>query len=590
MRLRGALTVVFLLAALAIAAPAQASSCKYLASIETVVVSLPGSSDVVSLTRNGTHISDGATNCGAATVDNTDTIFIRDTTANRNGDDLVGIDLSGGAFAPGVKDEGPIGVSEIEILLYLERGDNFVRVTGGTGADNIHFGRTVDQDFNGTIGINLNGAAESDPNKIADPDVTFEEASPPNPAANEKLQVDGDAGPDILDASGGPGFDTPLMTQITMFGGLGNDRLTGGGGWDTLFADQGEDVLDGGNGVNTATYQSAPNGVNIDLGNPQPQSTGAFGKDKLTHIGIVEGSSHDDVLTGTDTSNGLIGLGGNDLLLGKGSSDGLDGGPGNDTASYLTPPAGETKGVTVDLGKAVAQNTTGAGFDTLTSVENLWGSPFADELTGDAAPNVLVGFQGKDSLNGKEGEDQFAIRDGVADQVTCGPGGDHVVSDTQGTDSIFSDCETVDLAPFVKPPPGDPGKPPPGGNTPPPPPPADTLVPVLKNLRLRPASFALVARKRKGVLRRAGTQISYRLSEAASVSFGVQRAVGRRRWKGVKGSFVHAGLPAALNSLHFNGRVRGKRLARGRYRLVARAVDGAKNRSVRRFARFSVVR
>jgi Ca2+-binding RTX toxin-like protein len=40
--------------------------------------------------------------------------------------------------------------------------------------------------------------------------------------------------------------------------------------------------------------------------------------------------------------------------------------------------------VTVSLAVAGAQNTVGAGSDTLTGIENLTGSSFNDVLTGDA--------------------------------------------------------------------------------------------------------------------------------------------------------------------------------------------------------------
>src|SRR3954451_6361493 len=127
MRFRGALTVALLLAALAMAAPADASTtCNF--NGRTAAFHMDGNS-VLSLTRVGNKITDGGTQCGAANVYNTNTIFVFDTTKNHDGDDLVGIDLSGGAFAPGYADEVG-GVREIEIYLYLYSGDDFVRVTG----------------------------------------------------------------------------------------------------------------------------------------------------------------------------------------------------------------------------------------------------------------------------------------------------------------------------------------------------------------------------------------------------------------------------------------------------------------------------
>src|SRR3954453_3959159 len=140
-------------AVLAIAVPAQASSCTYAS--HAVVMYLPGASDVVDVRRVGDAIHNGAMACGAATVYNTDLILIHDTTSNRDGNDLVGIDLSGGPLAPGVTNEGAGGLSEIEIYLYLHHGTNTVLVTGSDGADDIHAGVTfATSSF--VRGINLN--------------------------------------------------------------------------------------------------------------------------------------------------------------------------------------------------------------------------------------------------------------------------------------------------------------------------------------------------------------------------------------------------------------------------------------------------
>ena len=106
-----------------------------------------------------------------------------------------------------------------------------------------------------------------------------------------------------------------------------------------------------------------------------------------------------------------------------------------------------------------------------------------------------------------------------------------------------------------------------------------------------------------------GATVRYTLSETARVRFAVQRRttgrrVGRRcvkttsrnlsrrrctRFVRVRGSFRHAGT-AGPNRFRFSGRVRRRPLRRGRYRLVARAVDRAGNRSKVTRAGFRVVR
>ena len=54
--------------------------------------------------------------------------------------------------------------------------------------------------------------------------------------------------------------------------------------------------------------------------------------------------------------------------------------------------------MTVSLAIAAAQNTIGAGIDTLANIENLTGSNFNDTLTGNTAANILNGGAGNDTL------------------------------------------------------------------------------------------------------------------------------------------------------------------------------------------------
>jgi hypothetical protein len=83
-------------------------------------------------------------------------------------------------------------------------------------------------------------------------------------------------------------------------------------------------------------------------------------------------------------------------------------------------------------------------------------------------------------------------------------------------------------------------------------------------------------------------KISYKLSEPATVKLRVQRKAGRK-WKTLRGALSQTGA-AGLNKLRFAGRIGGKRLARGSFRLTAVATDGAANTSKQRVVRFSVLR
>ncbi|WP_460063393.1 retention module-containing protein [Pseudomonas sp. S2_H08] len=132
--------------------------------------------------------------------------------------------------------------------------------------------------------------------------------------------------------------------------------------------------------------------------------TGTSGDDVLvagSGDNIINAGDGNDVLTAGSGNNELHGGAGNDLLYSGPGNDLLDGGTGSDTASY----AHATAGVTVNLGLLGAQNTLGAGTDTLTGIENLVGSNFNDTLTGDNNNNVINGGLGNDILNGGGGDD-----------------------------------------------------------------------------------------------------------------------------------------------------------------------------------------
>jgi VCBS repeat-containing protein len=132
--------------------------------------------------------------------------------------------------------------------------------------------------------------------------------------------------------------------------------------------------------------------------------TGTAGNDTLVAgngDNILNGGDGNDILTAGTGNNELHGGAGNDLLYSGPGNDLLDGGIGNDTASY----AHATAGVTVNLSLLGAQDTLGAGIDTLTGIENLTGSNYNDTLTGDNNNNIINGGLGNDVLNGGGGDD-----------------------------------------------------------------------------------------------------------------------------------------------------------------------------------------
>ncbi|CAK16632.1 retention module-containing protein [Pseudomonas entomophila] len=139
----------------------------------------------------------------------------------------------------------------------------------------------------------------------------------------------------------------------------------------------------------------------------------------------LNGGAGNDVLVAGTGNDHLYGGEGNDLLIAGPGNDLLDGGPGSDTVSFAKAGAG----VVVDLGHAGAQNTVGAGVDTLTSIENLIGSEYNDTLIGNGGDNVLTGGAGDDTLTGGGGNDTFVWQKGDS-------GHDTVTDFTPGSDRL----------------------------------------------------------------------------------------------------------------------------------------------------------
>ena len=223
--------------------------------------------------------------------------------------------------------------------------------------------------------------------------------------------ADGTAQQVLVTVTGSDDVRTGTNNADILSGTTGNDTLNGNNGNDTLDGGLGNDILNGGNGIDTATYAGLAAGVTVSLQIPTAQNTLGGGIDTLLSIENLTGTSQADVLTGNASNNTLIGGDGNDVLEGGAGDDILSGGNGIDTASYGS--AGSA--VTVSLAVSASQRTGGAGSDTLTGIENLIGSGFADILTGSSTANVLTGGAGADRLTGGGGAD--VLFGGLGDDV-----------------------------------------------------------------------------------------------------------------------------------------------------------------------------
>lgn len=258
--------------------------------------------------------------------------------------------------------------------------------------------------------------------------------------------INGQSGDDWV--QGGPGDDT-------LSGSNFNDRLEGEDGNDFLTGGNGADHLDGGPGTDTASWKFSSTGVNINL-----LAATAFGGsaegDTFVSIENVQGSAHNDTITGDDAANRVYarsgddeisgGLGSDrlygdsgddtlyggadvDILTGGAGADSIDGGDGLDLASYISSLAA----VTVDLSAGTGIGGDAQG-DVLVAIEQLQGSNLGDSLTGDDTANRIYGEDGADVLSGLGGID--VMYGGAGDDTLLGGTETDVLSGGVGADSI----------------------------------------------------------------------------------------------------------------------------------------------------------
>jgi Ca2+-binding RTX toxin-like protein len=228
---------------------------------------------------------------------------------------------------------------------------------------------------------------------------------PTDTAQIVKVEATGDKSLDGGTTEGGyPAFTFRQFEHVDLVGSAHNDMfqlsgpiapdqvaLDGAGGSDTLTADF--SLLDGA----TTFVAHADGTVNSNRGtfaNFESFSiTGGAGDDRITTRGgndFVDGGAGNDIVhTG----------GGDDYLYAQGN-DTLDGGGGSDTLDFDPDGAG----LTVDLSFTGPQDT-GQGSDTLTSIENLYGTMNDDVLLGNASDNVIRAQYGDDLLAGGDGDD-----------------------------------------------------------------------------------------------------------------------------------------------------------------------------------------
>jgi Ca2+-binding RTX toxin-like protein len=375
----------------------------------------------------------------------------------------------------------------------LKGGNGNDQIYGGNGNDLIEGDAGWDQLFGRDGNDTIRGGSDSDSIRGENGDDLLYGDS-----GNDNL--DGGDGNDILE--GGQGFDllVGLLGNDILLGGEDNDFVDGGQGSDILDGGNGDDVLfefdeqsgddiliggsgndriSGGLGNDTASYETSPNGVVVNIDETKgfdsiatevtfsisaATATDGFGTldsfrfnrdifDEAQKIlvpgteevsGSIEnivGSQYDDVLIGNIVDNLIQGKSGNDLIIGSSGVDILDGGDGTDTVSYRR----DSISVFVNL----EQNTAADGFgttDILLSIENILGSNFDDRIIGSSQINWLFGGAGNDLIEAGNGNDVLYGEAGD-DSLLGDSGNDKLIGGT-GSDVLRGGTD-IDLTSYI---------------------------------------------------------------------------------------------------------------------------------------------
>ncbi len=270
--------------------------------------------------------------------------------------------------------------------------------------------------------------------------------------ANDGAAGEGDnVKPDIETVRGGSGNDTldasaSATEPKSLYGGPGDDTLTGGAKGDRLQGGNGSDTVNGGPGADrliadefSDSTQPAGNQAGNDSYNGGP------GDDVFGAVSTV------DTTSPGQTSEEGGGLG----------ADVYNGGPGEDSITVArtaysprVPDATDPSSmattyvpVSVTLDDPAADGYPGSAL-TISGIEDVTTGAGADTISGNAASNVLDGGSGNDTIDGRGGVDLIDGGDGVDaitsrdlgfDRVDCGLGIDTPVQGDVGDE--LTGCE-----------------------------------------------------------------------------------------------------------------------------------------------------
>jgi Ca2+-binding RTX toxin-like protein len=250
----------------------------------------------------------------------------------------------------------------------------------------------------------------------------------PTVANTTQIQVFGLGGNDGIALNEANG----ALPRSTLFGGTGNDTLTGGSGADMLFGQSGNDTLLGKGGAD-----------------------------------FLFGGSENDTLTGGDADDQVFGESGNDRMVwnpgddtdlneGGAGMDTIEVNGGNGTESFTTTANGtrvrfdrlDPAPFSIDIGTSenLALNANG-GDDSFSAMGNLAalikitvdGGSGNDTLLGSNGADIILGGEGNDFIDGQQGNDTVFMGAGNdVFQWDPGDGSDVVEGQADNDTMIFN--------------------------------------------------------------------------------------------------------------------------------------------------------
>ncbi|QOZ68735.1 beta strand repeat-containing protein [Bradyrhizobium arachidis] len=248
----------------------------------------------------------------------------------------------------------------------------------------------------------------------------------PTVANTNEIDVFGQGGDDTItvNESNGP------MPAVHVFGGDGNDKITGGSGADLLFGQAGDDTIKGGGG-NDLLFGGAGNDT-LDGGSGDNQLFGEAGNDLM----IWNPGGGTNLFEGGDGIDTAQVNGSNDsetfTIVANGTRVRFDG----TGAAPFSLDIGTTENLVLHAGGGDDVITAGNGLAPLISL-TLDGGAGNDRITGGDGNDLLIGGSGDDIVNGGRGNDVAQLGSGD-DTFIWNPGdGSDTVEGGSGNDKLL---------------------------------------------------------------------------------------------------------------------------------------------------------